>query len=96
MYWKPSVEYCRRGLLSVTRCGKKQSGEDSNCCRRGLGDDHGDGDDDDDGDHGDGDRGDGDDDGDDDAISILDHIKYMLLMLMSMLTCVIVKSWWLY
>ena len=87
MYWKPSVEYCRRGLLSVTRCGKKQSGEDSNCCRRRRGD--GDGDDV-------GDHGDGDDDGDDDAISILDHIKYMLLMLMSMLTCVVVKSWWLY
>ena len=88
MYWKPSVEYCRRGLLSVTRCGKKQSGEDSNCCRRRRGD----GDDDDDGDHGDGDRGDGDDDGDDDddAISILDHIKYMLLI------CAVVKSWWLY
>ena len=68
MYWKPSVEYCRRGLLSVTRCGKKQSGEDSNCCRRGRGD------------------GDGDDDGDDDAILILDHIKYMLLMLMRMLS----------
>ena len=88
MYWKPSVEYCRRGLLSVTRCGKKQSGEDSNCCRRGRGDgDH---------DHGDGDHGDGDDDGDDDAISILDHIKYMLLMLMRMLTCAVDKSWWLY
>ena len=68
MYWKPLVEYCRRGLLSVTRCGKKQSGEDSNCCRRGRGD------------------GDGDDDGDDDAILILDHIKYMLLMLMRMLS----------
>ena len=78
MYWKPSVEYCRRGLLSVTRCGKKQSGEDSNCCRRGRGD-------------GDDERGD-----DDDAISILDHIKYMLLMLMRMLTCAVVKSWWLY
>ena len=90
MYWKPSFEYCRRGLLSVTRCGKKQSGEDSNCCRRVCGD----GDDDDD--HGDGDRGDGDDDGDDDAISILDHIKYMLLMPMRMLTCAVVKSWWLY
>ena len=94
MYWKPSFEYCRRGLLSVTRCGKKQSGEDSNCCRRRRGDDHGD--DDDDGDHGDGDRGDGDDEGDDDAISILDHIKYMLLMPMRMLTCAVVKSWWLY
>ena len=72
MYWKPSVEYCRRGLLSVTRCGKKQSGEDSNCCRRSRGD-------------GDDERGD-----DDDAISILDHIKYMLLI------CAVVKSWWLY
>ena len=87
MYWKPSVEYCRRGLLSVTRCGKKQSGEDSNCCRRGLGDDHGDADDD-------GDHGCGDGDGDGDAISILDHIKYMLLMPMKILVALLIPPVW--